>query len=134
MKNWVPTFRLPQVRQRKPETYMRTALAGDALHERREVEAGELPFEFMLNALRLVEGFPAELFQRRTGLPLLAIEDELAQAEADGLLERSHATVRPTPKGQRFLNELLERFLPGTQPRRLRRVISISTPGTGHPS
>jgi putative oxygen-independent coproporphyrinogen III oxidase len=123
-----------EVRQRKPGTYIRSALAGDALHETRDVAADELPFEFMLNALRLVDGFPAELFQRRTGQPLFAIEAELAQAEADGLLERDATTVRPTPKGQRFLNELLERFLPGTQPRRLRRVISISTPGAGHPS
>jgi putative oxygen-independent coproporphyrinogen III oxidase len=125
---------LREVRQRKPETYMRTALATGAVHESREVEADELPFEFMLNALRLVEGFPADLFQRRTGLPLLAIEGELAQAETDGLLERDLATVRPTLKGQRFLNELLERFLPGARPSRPRRVISISTPGPGHPS
>jgi len=125
---------LREVRQRKPETYMRTALATGAVHESREVGADELPFEFMLNALRLVEGFPTDLFQRRTGLPLLAIEDELAQAEADGLLERDLAMVRPTLKGQRFLNELLERFLPGARPRRPRRVISISTPGPGHPS
>jgi oxygen-independent coproporphyrinogen-3 oxidase len=123
-----------EVRQRKPETYMRTAAAGDALHESREVSADERPFEFMLNALRLIEGFAADLFERRTGLPLLAIEAQLARAEADGLLERDLATIRPTPKGQRFLNELLERFLPGTQPRRLRRVIGIASPGTGHPS
>ena len=125
---------LREVRQRKPETYMRTALATGAVHEAREVEADELPFEFMLNALRLVEGFPADLFQRRTGLPLLTIAGELAQAEADGLLERDLATVRPTLKGQRFLNELLERFLPTARPSRPRRVISISTPGPGHPS
>jgi len=125
---------LREVRQRKPETYMRTALATGAVHESREVEADELPFEFMLNALRLVEGFPAELFQRRTGLPLLGVEGELAQAEADGLIERDLAIVRPTLKGQRFLNELLERFLPGARSSRPRRVISISTPGPGHPS
>ncbi|MGE5094656.1 MAG: radical SAM family heme chaperone HemW [Betaproteobacteria bacterium] len=125
---------LRETRQRKPETYMRAALDGDAIDETREVTAGELPFEFMLNALRLVEGFPASLFELRTGMPLLAIERELARAEADGLLERDLATIRPTLKGQRFLNELLERFLPSSPGRRPRRVISIGSPGTDRPS
>ncbi|HET9576772.1 MAG TPA: radical SAM family heme chaperone HemW [Usitatibacter sp.] len=125
---------LRETRQRKPETYMRAALDGDAIDEAREVTPGELPFEFMLNALRLVEGFPASLFELRTGMPLLAIERELARAQADGLLERDLATIRPTLKGQRFLNELLERFLPSSPARRPRRVISIGSPGTGRPS
>ena len=122
-----------ETRQRKPETYMRTALDGNAIDETREVAAAELPFEFMLNALRLVEGFPAELFELRTGMPLLAVSDELERAERDGLIERGVTTIRPTAKGQRFLNELLERFLPGTHAKP-RRVISISAPGTSHPS
>jgi putative oxygen-independent coproporphyrinogen III oxidase len=122
-----------ETRRRKPETYMRTALAGDAIDESRAVAVEELPFEFMLNALRLVEGFPAELFERRTGLALHTIARELEQAERDGLVERDVAAVRPTPKGQRFLNELLERFLPAARPKP-RRVINISSPGTRHPS
>jgi len=124
---------LRDTRQRKPETYMRAALAGDAIDEARDVAVAELPFEFMLNALRLVEGFAAELFEKRTGLPLHTVSRELDAAEADGLLERDIAIIRPTLKGQRFLNELLERFLPAAQPKP-RRVISISTPGTRHPS
>ena len=124
---------LRETRQRKPETYMRAALAGDAIDEARDVAAAELPFEFMLNALRLVEGFAAELFEKRTGLPLLTVSRELDAAEADGLLERDIAIIRPSLKGQRFLNELLERFLPAAQPKP-RRVISISTPGTRRPS
>jgi oxygen-independent coproporphyrinogen-3 oxidase len=122
-----------ETRQRKPETYMRTALAGDAIDEAREVAADELPFEFMLNALRLVEGFPAELFEKRTGQPLHTIARELDHAEREGLIERDVAAIRPTLKGQRFLNELLERFLPAARPKPS-RVISISSPGTRHPS
>ena len=125
---------LREIRQRKPETYMRTALEGNAVHESRDVTVGELPFEFMLNALRLVDGFATTLFETRTGLPLLSIEPQLAAAEKDGLIDRDHATIRPTLKGQRFLNELLERFLPHHAPRAMRHVISISSPGTGHPS
>ncbi|HEX7221463.1 MAG TPA: radical SAM family heme chaperone HemW [Burkholderiales bacterium] len=71
----------------------------------------ELPFEFMLNALRLVEGFAPRLFEQRTGLPLATIEKPLNQAESKGLLERDWARLRPTARGQRFLNELLELFL-----------------------
>src|SRR6185295_18559639 len=61
---------LREVRERKPQTYLRAALDGNAVAESREVEDAERPFEFMLNALRLIEGFPIELFARRTGLPL----------------------------------------------------------------
>jgi oxygen-independent coproporphyrinogen-3 oxidase len=124
---------LRETRQRKPETYMHAAQAGDAIHESREVTLEELPFEFMLNALRLIGGFPAELFEKRTGLPLHTIARELEAAERDGLIGRDVATFRPTLKGQRFLNELLERFLPAARPKP-RRTISISSPGTSHPS
>ena len=77
------------------------------------VPPAELPFEFMLNALRLVEGFPATLFQERTGLPLTVIQNELNESEKKGLLERDWQRIRPSPRGRLFLNELLERFLPG---------------------
>ena len=122
-----------ETRQRKPETYMRTALDGDAVDESREVAVEELPFEFMLNALRLIEGFSAELFEMRTGLPLLGVRDELERSERDGLIERTVDTIRPSAKGQRFLNELLERFLPGNASP-ARRVISICPRGTSQPS
>jgi oxygen-independent coproporphyrinogen-3 oxidase len=122
-----------EVRSRKPQTYLRAALAGNAVAERREVEAAELPFEFMLNALRLIEGFPAALFEQRTGMALASIVPQLERAQADGLIERDHARIRPTQRGQRFLNEAIERFLPAG-PGRPRRVISISSPGTARPS
>lgn len=113
-----------EVRERKPATYMRAALAGDAVQETREVTQAELPFEFMLNALRLVDGFPATLFAERTGLPLAVVEPQLAAAEGAGLLERDLARIGPTPKGRRFLNDLLEGFL---APRAAPRVISIAS-------
>jgi putative oxygen-independent coproporphyrinogen III oxidase len=122
-----------EIRSRKPQTYLRAAPAGNAIDESREVSADELPFEFMLNALRLVDGFPATLFTQRTGLPLAAIVPQLERAQAEGLIERDHARIRPTQRGQRFLNELLERFLP-VGPARPRRVISIASPGTARPS
>jgi oxygen-independent coproporphyrinogen-3 oxidase len=122
-----------EARIRKPATYLRAALAGDAIDESREVEERELPFEFMMNALRLVEGFPVALFTQRTGLPITAVERELEGAEAAGLLELDHLRIRPTPAGQRFLNELLQRFLPAARPRPRAATISISPRDTSRP-
>jgi putative oxygen-independent coproporphyrinogen III oxidase len=121
-------------RARKPLTYLRGALGGDAIRESREVAANELPFEFMLNAMRLIEGFPVALFAQRTGLAITAVDKPLRAAEAAGLIERDHATIRPTPRGQRFLNDLLEPFLPGTQARTRIVPINIASPGTSRPS
>jgi oxygen-independent coproporphyrinogen-3 oxidase len=101
-----------EARFRQPKAYQERALAGDAVEEAREVGAAELPFEFMMNALRLAEGFPVALFAERTGLALACVEGPLARAEAAGLLERDAFRVRPTPRGRRFLNDLLELFLP----------------------
>ena len=101
-----------EARQRAPRAYMDAALSGNAVQEKNDVDAGSLPFEFLMNALRLIEGFPAALFAERTGLPIAVVERELQAAERDGLIERDLAAIRPTLKGQRFLNELLERFLP----------------------
>jgi oxygen-independent coproporphyrinogen-3 oxidase len=73
----------------------------------------EIPFEFMLNALRLVDGFPLMLFEERTGLPLSSVKNELETAEKNGLLERDWQRIRPSRRGRLFLNELLEEFLAG---------------------
>jgi putative oxygen-independent coproporphyrinogen III oxidase len=94
-------------RAKQPGQYMEAA----AGLEQREVPAAELPFEFMLNALRLVEGFEPSLFTERTGLAFSVLESRLAQAEERGLLERDWRRVRPSERGRRFLNELLETFL-----------------------
>lgn len=121
-------------RIRKPASYMRAAVAGEAIDESHEVEAAELPFEFMLNALRLVEGFPIALFTQRTGLPITAVERELDAAQREGLLARDHLRIGPTAKGQRFLNDLLERFLPGARHAAPARTISISPRDISRPS
>ena len=83
----------------------------------RTVAPEELPFEFMLNALRLVEGFPLALFRERTGLPFVSIQKKLEEAERAGLLERDWQRLRPTARGRLFLNELLAHFLPENQGR-----------------
>ncbi|MGZ5582437.1 MAG: radical SAM family heme chaperone HemW [Usitatibacter sp.] len=126
---------LREARERKPQAYLRTALDADPVQESREVSEAELPFEFMLNALRLIEGFPIALFAQRTGLPISVVEPQLRAAESAGLLECDHARIRPTLKGQRFLNELLEMFLaPQPDAKPASRVINISSPGTDRPS
>jgi oxygen-independent coproporphyrinogen-3 oxidase len=95
-------------RMKQPREYL---TAQDTLAEQKTIPAAELPFEFMLNALRLPYGFSIALFQERTGLPFTVISSQLEIAEKKGLLERDLKHVRPTEKGQRFLNELLELFL-----------------------
>ena len=100
-----------QVRHRDPRLYMDKALAGDAVASSAEVTRAELPFEFMLNALRLGEGFALAQFSERTGLAITAIEAALAQAEAKGLVERDLARVWPSARGYDFLNDLQALFL-----------------------
>jgi oxygen-independent coproporphyrinogen-3 oxidase len=75
------------------------------------VDPRELPFEFMLNALRLIDGFPLALFQERTGLPFTVVQAQLAEAESKGLVERDWQRLRPTERGRLFLNELLGLFV-----------------------
>jgi putative oxygen-independent coproporphyrinogen III oxidase len=92
-------------------------LQGSPTVENRVIPPAELPFEFMLNALRLVEGFPFELYGR-TGLPITTIQRALEAGEQKGLLARDLIRVHPTERGQRFLNELLGLFLPAETPAR----------------
>lgn len=100
-----------QVRYREPRLYMDNALAGKAIAQDDEVARKDLPFEFMLNALRLREGFALQDFVERTGLPLSAIEQPLRQAEAKGLVERDLGRVKPTERGFDFLSDLQALFL-----------------------
>ena len=119
-------------RIKQPREYLQSA--ANAIE--RVVPVSELPFEFMLNALRLVEGFPLALFEERTGLSVTSIEEPLQGAEKAGLLERDWKRVRPTARGQRFLNELLAFFLAGETPGPAPgvpgggRVIRISSPAS----
>ena len=100
-----------QVRLREPGRYMEQALAGRALAQDEEVRRADLPFEFMLNALRLCDGFAPQDFMARTGLPLSAIAQGLASAERQGLIERSMERIRATPRGLDFLSDLQMLFL-----------------------
>jgi putative oxygen-independent coproporphyrinogen III oxidase len=99
-------------RTRGPAEYMRHTNAGTQVCERRELNTEELPFEFMLNALRLTKGFEVPLFAERTGLAMTAVEKNLAAAEAKGLITRDHLRIAPTERGCRFLNDLQILFLP----------------------
>ena len=100
-----------QARYKHPATFIEQARAGSPIQEEHEVSARDLPFEFMLNALRLVKGFPVHRFIERTGLPMTSIEPALQEAERRGLIERTYEKIAPTPLGQRFLNDLQALFL-----------------------
>ena len=101
-----------QMRHKHPREYMAHALAGTPVQTENNVSRAELPFEFMMNALRLCDGFPTSLFSERTGLNITAAQVALDEAERRGLLTRDHLRIAPTPGGQRFLNDLLGLFLP----------------------
>ena len=100
-----------QVRWREPASYMDNALAGTAISNDEEVARRALPFEFMLNALRLREGFELARFVERTGLPLSAIAAPLAEAQTRGLIEQAGGWLKPTPRGFDFLSDLQSLFL-----------------------
>lgn len=100
-----------QARYKQPKSYMDGSLAGSAVQESQEIARNELGFEFMLNALRLNQGFAVNQFSERTGTQLNSIEKALALAEYKGLLERDHRIIRPTVLGRRFLNDLQQIFL-----------------------
>jgi oxygen-independent coproporphyrinogen-3 oxidase len=97
-------------RIKQPRDYMSAAVT---VARETTVPPAELPFEFMLNALRLVDGFPLALFQERTGLPITAVQAQLAEAERKGLIERDWQRVRPSERGRLFLNDLLALFVGG---------------------
>jgi putative oxygen-independent coproporphyrinogen III oxidase len=116
-----------QVRAREPALYMDRALTTSSLslsgavvgHEgavvqETEVRRADLPFEFMLNALRLTGGFSLQDFSDRTGLAITAIQKGLDEAESKGLIERDYARVKPTARGMDFLSDLQSLFLTDT--------------------
>src|SRR5262249_9142297 len=99
-------FRTQQLRE--PRRYL---AAVPAAMTRSEVSPNELPFEFMLNALRLVEGFDVGLFPARTGLDWDEIGLSVDRLIGRGLLERHGARLKPTPRGLQFLNDVLLSFV-----------------------
>jgi oxygen-independent coproporphyrinogen-3 oxidase len=101
------------VKHREPKLYIERAMQQEAVAQSHEVSRVDLPFEFMLNALRLKEGFALSWFADRTGLPLSAIEASLVEAERKGWLQRDLAKARPSERGFDFLSDLQALFLAG---------------------
>ncbi len=101
-----------QVRFREPQLYMKQAMAGEPVTQSDEVARQDLPFEFMLNALRLKDGFALTDYMERTGLALTSIQKGLKDAEFKGLIGRDWTRVWPTEKGFDFLSDLQALFLP----------------------
>jgi oxygen-independent coproporphyrinogen-3 oxidase len=118
---------------REPRRYL---AAADAELTRRVIAPAELPFEFMLNALRLCAGFPAPLFSARTGLGLERIEAALGEGVRRGLLLSIGSGYRPSALGMRFLNETLLLFMAETPEMTGESALSIGAPGaaTGNPT
>lgn len=102
---------LRQARARTPAEYLQRVIARTAVVEERELGRADRVFEFMMNALRLSDGFSPALFAERTGLPIGAAERGLAAAELRGLISRTHERIAPTERGRHFLNDLLQLFL-----------------------
>lgn len=102
-----------QVRHRSPESWMQRVLQRDGSHisEERPVSPQELPFEFMLNALRLKEGVDIGLFSAHTGLPVTAVLPKLKGLEERALISLQGGRLRTTETGWRFLNDVLQEFL-----------------------
>ena len=101
-----------QTRVRNPDLYLERHAQQAIAYEEQAVDDDALPFEFMLNAMRLVDGIPIRRFEERTGLTIAAIEPALARAESRGLIERDAFRLRPTARGLLFLNDLQSLFLP----------------------
>jgi len=101
-----------QSRHKHPKKYLESVTTGQMVDSEWQIGREDLAFEFMMNALRLVDGVEAGLFQQRTGLPLRSLQATLQKAQQQGLLAQTSGVIAPTLKGQRFLNELLGMFLP----------------------
>jgi putative oxygen-independent coproporphyrinogen III oxidase len=106
-----------QIRYKQPREYLAKSApemvsAGPPLTEQHELERNDRAFEFMMNALRLTEGFPTQTFVERTGLAITNIQRQLDEAERRELITRDHRHIAPTLAGRRFLNDLLGIFLP----------------------
>ena len=98
-------------KSRHPRSYLEAAGGPARIGGDGPVPPAELPFEYMLNALRLHEGVPLEAFAERTGLAPERIAPALARAHARGWLQREPGRLHPTALGQRFLNDLIGLFL-----------------------
>ncbi len=113
-------------RPREPRRYLAALSAPDRVPGWREVPAAELPFEFMINALRLVEGFEEPEFEERTGLAFAVLAAPLGRAAERGLIGQEDRRWRATPRGFELLNELLGEFLgEGCESRTTARTLKV---------
>jgi putative oxygen-independent coproporphyrinogen III oxidase len=101
-----------QVRYREPQLYMAQAAKGEPVTQHHEIARQDLPFEFMLNAFRLKDGFALTDYMERTGLAMTSLQKGLQEAERLGLIERDFSRVWPTQRGFDFLSDLQALFLP----------------------
>jgi putative oxygen-independent coproporphyrinogen III oxidase len=101
-----------RAKQKQPQAYMDHAGTSAGLLSSENIVTKDMSFEFMLNALRLTDGFPTQLFYQHSGLPLSHISQALDQAKELDLIDVDSQYIRPTEKGQRYLNSLIELFLP----------------------
>ena len=99
-------------KKKHPRDYLATAGSADAIGGDEDLPAERLPFEFMLNALRLNAGFDLSLFEQRTGLDRAAIDPTLQRLIERGWLDRMDDHITPTELGARFLNDVMAAFLP----------------------
>jgi putative oxygen-independent coproporphyrinogen III oxidase len=97
---------------KQPAAYMQKSLAGNAVEIETLLEPGDLPFEFMLNALRLTSGVETHLFEERTGLSVTHLNKAITQACHKGLMDSHPSRLMATPRGLAFLNDLQALFLP----------------------
>lgn len=106
-----------QMRCKQPKEYLAKTIDASVavapqIHTHQELSRADRSFEFMMNALRLTDGFETQLFNERTGLPINVIQRQLDEAEQRELIERDYRRIKPTKTGRRFLNDLLQIFLP----------------------
>jgi putative oxygen-independent coproporphyrinogen III oxidase len=100
-----------ETRHKHPKAFMENVESGNAVDITWMIEKSDLGFEFMMNALRLSNGFETKLFQERTGMPWQAISIRVTEALKKGLITQDLNRLQPTLLGQRYLNNLLEIFL-----------------------
>ena len=99
------------IKEKHPREYISKALGVEVIVSEQDLSRKDLAIEFMMNALRLSDGFSTSLYNERTGLPITTIEAPLRTAEQQGFIEWGVNTITPNDKGKLFLNDLLELFL-----------------------
>ena len=123
-----------ELRWKQPKRYLDEVARGTPLQEQASVARRDLPFEFMLNALRLTQGVPASLFAERTGLPLSTAAQSIAEGVRRGLLDPDPTLLRPTALGRRFLNDLQALFLPADRDAPTRSDVRSTLPLVREPA